>query len=76
MQTNDEVIRATQASILLIGAALIDCVTIIETVVTFIADTYRSMLLCTIELAVRGTLDILISAVHTVSRLLDDLGGT
>ncbi|KAK4685364.1 hypothetical protein P7C73_g4789, partial [Tremellales sp. Uapishka_1] len=67
MQTNDEMVRATQASILAVGTALIDCVTIIETVVTFIVDCYRSMLLCTIELAVRGTLDILISAVQTIS---------
>ncbi len=70
MQTNDEVVRATQASILALGAALIDSITIIETVLTFVLDTYRSMLLCTIELAVRGTLDILIGAVEVVSSLL------
>lgn len=67
MQTNDEVVRATQASILAVGAAMIDSITIIETVVTFVLDTYRSMLLCTIELAVRGTLDILVGAVELVS---------
>lgn len=69
MQTNDEVVRATQASILAVGAGLMDCVTIVETVVGFIVDTYRSMLLCTIELAVRGTLEILIGAVQVVSSL-------
>ena len=67
MQTNDEMVRATQASILVVGEALIDSITIMETVVTFIVDSYRSMLLCTIELAVRGTLDILIGAVALVS---------
>lgn len=67
MQTNDEVVRATQASILAIGTALMDVITIIEVVLGFIMDTYRSMLLCTIELAVRGTLEILIGAVDTVS---------
>lgn len=66
MQTNEEVVRATQASILFLGLALIHCVTIIEKVVGFIADTYRSLLLCTIELAVRGTLEIVIEAVKTV----------
>ena len=66
IQTNDEIARATQASILSVGAALIDSITVIETVVTFILDSYRSMLLCTIELAVRGTLDILIGAVVLV----------
>jgi hypothetical protein len=68
MQTNDEVIRGTQATILAIGSALMDCITIIETVVMFMVDTYRSMLLCTIELAVRGSLEVVISAVQTVSR--------
>jgi hypothetical protein len=70
MQTNDQAVRATQASILAIGSALGDCVTIIEAVVTFMVDTYRSMLLCTIELAVRGTLEVLIGAVKTVSQLV------
>jgi len=66
MQTNDQAIRATQASILAIGAAISDCVTIVETVVTFMVDTYRSMLMCTIELVVRGTLEVVIGAVQTV----------
>ena len=70
MQTNQEVLRATQASILAIGVMLMDSITIIETVVTFIVDTYRSMLLCTIELAVRGSLELLIGAVKTVSCML------
>lgn len=70
MQTNQEAIRATQASILAIGTMLMDAIAIIEAVVNFIVDTYRSMLLCTIELAVRGTLEILISAVQTVSKEL------
>lgn len=48
---------------------MIDSITIIETVGTFILDTYRSMLLCTIELAVRGTLDTLIGAVEVVSEV-------
>jgi hypothetical protein len=69
LQTNDEMVRATQASILAVGVALMDCVTIVETVVGFIVDSYRSMLLCTIELAVRGTLEILIGAVEVVSPL-------
>ena len=66
MQTNDEVIRATQASILAIGTGLMDCITIMETVLTFIVDTYRSFLLCTLDLAVTGTLAIVIGAVEDV----------
>lgn len=69
MQTNDEVVRATQASILFIGIGLMNCVTIVEKVVGFMVDTYRSMLLCTIELAVRGSLEVVIEAVRTVSRV-------
>ena len=67
MQTNEQAVLATQATILAVGAALQDCVTIIEVVVIFIVDTYRSMLLCTIELAVRGTLEVFIAGVQTVS---------
>lgn len=69
MQTNEEAIRATQASILAIGSALIAIITIIEVVVEFMVDTYRSMLLCTIELAVRGTLEVLVAGVQTVRHL-------
>ncbi|OWZ74261.1 plasma membrane fusion protein PRM1 [Cryptococcus neoformans] len=72
MQTNQEAIRATQASILAIGTMLMDAITIIEAVVNFIVDTYRSMLLCTIELAVWGTLEILISAVQNISDAITD----
>ncbi|ORX39271.1 hypothetical protein BD324DRAFT_598625 [Kockovaella imperatae] len=67
LQTNQEVVRAAQASILGVGLMLVYSVTIIETVVTFMVDTYRSMLLCTIELAVRGSLELLIGTVKTIS---------
>ncbi|WVQ74452.1 hypothetical protein IAR50_004053 [Cryptococcus sp. DSM 104548] len=67
MQTNQETIRATQATILAVGTMLMDAITIIKVVVNFVVDTYRSLLLCTVELAVRGTLEILISAVQTIS---------
>ena len=66
MQTNKVAVLATQASILAVGAGLIDCITIIERVIEFIIDTYRSLLMCTIQLAVQGVLDILIDAVQTV----------
>ena len=69
MQTNEQAVRATQVSILAIGSALGDCVTIIEVVTIFIVETYRSMLMCTIELVVRGTLEVMIGAVQTVSCL-------
>ncbi|ORY24192.1 hypothetical protein BCR39DRAFT_582344 [Naematelia encephala] len=67
MQTNAAAIQAGQATIIGIGTALMDVVTILEVVLNFMVDTYRSMLMCTIELAVRGTLEILIGAVQTIS---------
>ncbi|WVO15350.1 hypothetical protein L204_103006 [Cryptococcus depauperatus] len=67
MQTNQGAVQATQASILAVGAMLMDAIIIVEVVVNFIVDTYRSMLLCTIELAVRGTLEILIATTQNIS---------
>ena len=45
---------------------LIHMVTIVEAVVIFVINTYRSLLVCTIELAVRGTLEMMIGAVRGV----------
>lgn len=67
MQTNEEMVRATQATIRGIGSVLMDVVTVVEVVVIFVLDTYRSLLMCTIELAVRGTLELMIGAVRGVS---------
>jgi hypothetical protein len=67
MQTNEEMVRAAQATIRGIGIVLMDVVTIVEEVVNFMLDTYRSLLMCTIELAVRGTLELMIGAVKGVS---------
>ena len=72
MQTNEEMIKATQASVLAVGEGLMDVITIVETVLNFMVDTYRSFLLCTIQFAVQGVLDVLIDAVQLVS-LLDML---
>ena len=67
MQTNEQMIRVTQGMIKATGMGLIHMVTIIETVVIFVINTYRSLLVCTIELAVRGTLELMIGAVRGVS---------
>jgi hypothetical protein len=67
IKTNEQMIRTSQAMILAVGAGLMDIITIINVVVEFMIDTYRSLLLCTIELAVRGTLEVVIEAVRTVS---------
>ena len=41
--------------------------TIIEKVIGFMIDMYRSLLMCTIEFVVRGSLAVLIGAVEMVS---------
>jgi hypothetical protein len=41
--------------------------TIMEKVIEFMIDMYRSLLMCTIEFVVRGSLAVLIGAVNTVS---------
>lgn len=66
MQTNAEVLRATRATVLAVGSVLMDCITVIEVVVNFIVDTYRSLLLCTLQLIVQGSLEMIIAAVQTV----------
>lgn len=60
-------VRAAQATIRGVGSVLMDVVTVVEVVVIFMLDTYRSLLMCTIELAVRGTLELMIGAVKGVS---------
>ena len=67
IKTNEQMLRTSQAMILAVGSGLMDIITIINVVVEFMIDTYRSLLLCTIELAVRGTLEVVIEAVRTVS---------
>jgi hypothetical protein len=67
MQTNEQMVRVTQGMIRATGMGLIHMVTIIETVVIFVINTYRGLLVCTIELAVRGTLELMIGAVRGVS---------
>lgn len=67
MQTNEQMVCVTQGMIRATGMGLIHMVTIIETVVIFVINTYRSLLVCTIELAVRGTLELMIGAVRGVS---------
>lgn len=44
-----------------------DSLTIIEKVIGFMIDTYRSLLMCTIEFVVRGTLAVVIGVVQAVS---------
>ena len=48
MQTNEQMVRVTQGLIRATGMGLIHMVTIVEVVVIFVINTYRSLLVCTI----------------------------
>lgn len=67
MQTNKEVIRAARATVMAAGEVLIISLTIIEKVIDAIIALYRSLFLCTLQLAVQASIDALIKAVGLVS---------
>lgn len=70
MQTNAELLRAARQTVMGVGLALMDIILVIEAVLKFVIDMYRSLLMCVIQLVVQGTLSVLIGAVEAVSRLL------
>lgn len=47
-------------------AALVLSLTVMEAIINFLVDIYRSTFLCFVELIVRGALSLLISAVQEV----------
>jgi hypothetical protein len=64
--TNKQIVEAVNGTMNGAREALILALTIMEAVINFIIDTYRSTFLCFVELAVRGGLAILIGAVQEV----------
>lgn len=73
MQTNKEILRATRATVLGAGEALMVCLTVIEKVIGFIIDMYRSLLLCTIQLVVQTAMAVIIGAIDFVSSIYSSL---
>lgn len=67
MQTNKEILRATRATVMAAGEVLMVCLTIIEKVIGFIIDMYRSLLLCTIQLVVHTAMAVIVGAIDLVS---------
>ena len=47
-------------------------ITAVESLLVFLVDVYRSLFLCFIELLVRGSLSLLISAVEAMSSVVHD----
>lgn len=64
--TNQQFVDAVNGTMNGARAALVLSLTIMETIINFIVDIYRSTFLCFLELVVRGALDILIGAVQEV----------
>ena len=66
LATNQQFADAVNASMDGARAALVLALTVMETVINFIIDIYRSTFLCFLELVVRGGLAIVIDAVQAV----------
>lgn len=65
--TNDQIADAVNGTMNAARATLVLALTIMEAIINFIIDIYRSTFLCFLELVVRGALSILIGAVQEVS---------
>lgn len=72
--TNEQFVDAVNATLRGARYVLTTSLTIMEAVINFIIDLYRSTLLCFLELVVRGGLSILIGAVQEVSHELPEFG--
>ena len=69
--TNHQFAEAVNGTMDGARAALVLSLTIMEGVINFIVDMYRSTFLCFLELVVRGGLAVLIGAVQEVCSLTD-----
>ena len=66
LATNDQIIDGVNASMDAARDALILSLTIMEAIMNFIVDTYRSTFLCFLQLVVGGGLSLLIGATQEV----------
>ncbi|THH13147.1 hypothetical protein EW146_g7040 [Bondarzewia mesenterica] len=68
--TNEQIADAVNGTMNAARASLVLALTIMETIINFIVDIYRSTFLCFLELIVRGALSILIGATQEISNLI------
>lgn len=68
VMTNNGITSAVNDTMNAAREALILTLTVMEAIINFIVDMYRSTFLCFLELVVRGALGILIGAVDEVSQ--------
>ncbi|KAF8639502.1 hypothetical protein AX17_001407 [Amanita inopinata Kibby_2008] len=73
LATNQQFTDAVNGSIHGARAALIFALTVMEAIINFIVDIYRSTFLCFLELVVRGGLEILIAAVQELNSLVQNV---
>jgi hypothetical protein len=66
LATNDQINDAVNASMEAARESLILTLTIMEAIINFIVDIYRSTFLCFLELVVRGGLSLIIGATQEV----------
>ncbi|KAF9061293.1 hypothetical protein BDP27DRAFT_1452327 [Rhodocollybia butyracea] len=71
--TNAQFVDAVNDSMNAARATLVLSLTIMETIINFIIDIYRSTLLCFVELVVRGALSLAISAVAELNAAVQDV---
>jgi len=65
--TNEQFVDAVNGAIAGAQDVLVLSLTVMEAIINFIVDIYRSTFLCFLELAVRGGLELLIAATQAVS---------
>ncbi|EIN11614.1 hypothetical protein PUNSTDRAFT_83280 [Punctularia strigosozonata HHB-11173 SS5] len=70
--TNQQIADAVNGTMNGARAALVLALTVMEAIINFIVDIYRSTFLCFVELVVRGGLSILISAVKELSDFIEN----
>ncbi|KAF5380251.1 hypothetical protein D9757_008198 [Collybiopsis confluens] len=71
--TNQQFVNAVNDSMNAARATLVLALTIMEAIINFIVDIYRSTLLCFVELVVRGALSLAISAVGALNEAVTDV---
>jgi len=70
LATNQQFANAVNDSMGVASTALINALTVMEDIINFVIDTYRSTYLCLIQLVVQGGLAIVIAAVQEVCNSL------
>ncbi|KAF7317905.1 Plasma membrane fusion protein PRM1 [Mycena kentingensis (nom. inval.)] len=75
LATNERITSAVDESMNAARAALILALTVMEAIINFIIDIYRSTFLCFLELVIRGGLAILIGAVDELNVVVKAAAG-